>query len=47
MPADINQNHHLLFTLYHVSCQKKPQEVQSSVETPVGYTVRSPGIQFA
>lgn len=39
MPADIKQNHHLFFTLYHVSCQKKPQEVQSSVETPVGYTV--------
>lgn len=38
MPAHIKQNHHLLFTLYHVSCQKKPQEVQTSVETPVGYT---------
>lgn len=40
LPADIQQNHHLLFTLYHVSCQKKPQEVQNSVESPVGYTVR-------
>lgn len=39
MPADLKQNHHLLFTLYHVSCQKKPQEVQTSVETPVGYSV--------
>lgn len=39
LPADIQQNHHLLFTLYHVSCQKKPQEVQTSVESPVGYTV--------
>lgn len=40
LPADIQQNHHLLFTLYHVSCQKKPQEVQTSVESPVGYTVK-------
>lgn len=39
LPADLQQNHHLLFTLYHVSCQKKPQEVQTSVESAVGYTV--------
>lgn len=39
LPADIQQNHHLLFTLYHVQCQKKPQEIQTSVESPVGYTV--------
>lgn len=39
MPPNLRQNHHLLFTLYHVSCQKKPQEVQTSVEMPVGYTV--------
>ncbi|XP_037960753.1 dedicator of cytokinesis protein 7 [Teleopsis dalmanni] len=38
LPANIKQNHHLFFTLYHVSCQKKPQEVQASVESPVGYT---------
>lgn len=42
MPAELKQNHHLFFTLYHVSCQKKPQEVQTSVETPVGYTVSAP-----
>lgn len=39
LPADLGQNHHVLFTLYHVSCQKKPLEVQASVETPVGFTV--------
>lgn len=39
LPANLMQNHHILFTLYHVSCQKKPQEVQSTVETPVGFTV--------
>lgn len=38
LPANLNQSHHLLFTLFHVSCQKKPQEIQTSVETPVGYT---------
>lgn len=39
LPADLKQNHHILFTLYHVSCQKKPQEIQNTVETPVGFTV--------
>ncbi|BFF96110.1 dedicator of cytokinesis protein 6 [Drosophila madeirensis] len=38
LPASIKQNHHLLFTIYHVSCQKKPQDLQPSVETPIGYT---------
>ncbi|EDW80222.1 uncharacterized protein Dwil_GK21076 [Drosophila willistoni] len=42
LPAAIKQNHHLFFTIYHVSCQKKPQhhEMQqpAAVETPVGYT---------
>ncbi|XP_030380516.1 dedicator of cytokinesis protein 6 isoform X2 [Scaptodrosophila lebanonensis] len=37
LPPSI-KNHHLLFTIYHVSCQKKPHELQASVETPVGYT---------
>lgn len=47
MPADLKQNHHLLFTLYHVSCQKKPQEIQTAVETPVGYTVtKTPAQMF-
>lgn len=39
LPADLRQNHHILFTLYHVSCQKKPQEIQNSVESTVGFTV--------
>lgn len=39
LPADLRLNHHILFTLFHVSCQKKPLEVQTSVETPVGFTV--------
>ncbi|KAL5279484.1 DOCK6 family protein [Megaselia abdita] len=38
IPANLKENHHLLFTLYHVSCQKKPQEVQTSIESIVGYT---------
>ncbi|KAG4065416.1 hypothetical protein HA402_002814 [Bradysia odoriphaga] len=37
MPADLKQNHHILFTLYHVSCQKK-QEQNAAIETPVGFT---------
>lgn len=39
LPANLKQNHHIFFTIYHVSCQKKPQEIQTSVETPIGYTV--------
>lgn len=38
MPASIKQNHHLFFTIYHVSCQKKPHELQLPIETPIGYT---------
>ncbi|XP_055593172.1 dedicator of cytokinesis protein 7 [Uranotaenia lowii] len=38
LPANLKQNHHILFTLFHVSCQKKPQEIQPTIESPVGYT---------
>lgn len=38
LPAALSDNHHLLFTFYHISCQRKVE--QSSVDTPVGYTVR-------
>lgn len=40
LPAALGDNHHLLFTLYHISCQKKQQE-QNVVDSPVGYTVRN------
>lgn len=40
LPGNLKQNHHLLFTIFHISCQKKPQEAQAPIETPVGYTVR-------
>ncbi|KAJ8913567.1 hypothetical protein NQ315_017118 [Exocentrus adspersus] len=36
LPAALGDNHHLLFTFYHVSCQRKIE--QSTVDTPVGYT---------
>ncbi|XP_041854158.1 dedicator of cytokinesis protein 7-like isoform X2 [Melanotaenia boesemani] len=35
IPANLTDNHHLLFTFYHISCQTK-QNI--SLETPVGYT---------
>lgn len=38
LPANLKQSHHILFTVFHVSCQKKPQEIQSAIETPIGYT---------
>ena len=37
LPASLKDNHHLLFTFYHISCQKKVEQI--SVDTPVGYTV--------
>ncbi len=37
IPANLTDNHHLLFTFYHISCQPK-QNIP--LETPVGYTVR-------
>ncbi|XP_060799164.1 dedicator of cytokinesis protein 7-like [Neoarius graeffei] len=35
IPANLTDNHHLLFTFYHISCQPKQN---TSLETPVGYT---------
>lgn len=37
LPAELRQNHHILFTIFHISCQKKELEPKS-VETPIGYT---------
>lgn len=37
LPANLGDQHHLLFTFYHISCQRKVE--QTTVETPVGYTV--------
>jgi hypothetical protein len=37
LPANLGDQHHLLFTFYHISCQHKVE--QTTVETPVGYTV--------
>lgn len=37
LPASLADNHHILFTFYHISCQRKQE--QTVVDTPVGYTV--------
>lgn len=39
LPACVTENHHLLFTIYHVSCQPRPG---AALETPVGFTVSCP-----
>lgn len=39
LPACVTENHYLLFTFYHVSCQPRPG---TALETPVGFTVSSP-----
>ena len=36
LPARLTNNHHLLFTFYHVSCQRKQE--MTPIETPIGYT---------
>ncbi|XP_064293051.1 dedicator of cytokinesis protein 7 isoform X3 [Plodia interpunctella] len=40
LPADLGDQHHLLFTFLHVSCQRKPvaPEHEKHVETIVGYS---------
>ncbi|CAG9567548.1 unnamed protein product [Danaus chrysippus] len=40
LPADLGDQHHLLFTFLHVSCQRKPvaPELEKSVETVLGYS---------
>ncbi|XP_077118084.1 dedicator of cytokinesis protein 6 isoform X5 [Ranitomeya variabilis] len=35
IPGNLTENHHLLFTFYHVSCR---QNQTTSLETPAGYT---------
>ena len=42
LPAHLTDQHHLLFTFYHISCSpgKKPEE-KGPVETPIGYTVHT------
>ncbi|XP_070481578.1 dedicator of cytokinesis protein 6 isoform X7 [Equus przewalskii] len=35
LPACVTDNHHLLFTFYHISCQPRPG---TALETPVGFT---------
>ena len=35
LPARLGDDHHLLFTFYHISCQRKEM---TPTETPIGYT---------
>ena len=36
MPARLGDHHHLLFTFYHISCQRKVE--MAPLETPIGYS---------
>lgn len=41
LPADLNEQHHLLFTFYHISCKgksEKESEKSGAAETPIGYS---------
>jgi hypothetical protein len=39
LPAHLTEQHHLLFTFYHVSCSVKKGDDHSPTELPIGYTV--------
>lgn len=36
LPANLTQNHHILFTIFHISCRS--DKGTDSIETPVGWT---------
>ncbi len=36
LPARLSDSHHLLFTFFHISCQRK--DTTQPIETPIGYT---------
>lgn len=36
LPAKLHEGHHLLFTIYHISCQRKVE--MTPIETVIGYT---------
>uniref|UniRef100_A0A0N5ALW0 Dedicator of cytokinesis protein 6 n=1 Tax=Syphacia muris TaxID=451379 RepID=A0A0N5ALW0_9BILA len=35
IPVDLNDDHHLLFTFYHISCKQK---VNDEIDSPIGYS---------
>ncbi|CRL07174.1 CLUMA_CG020162, isoform A [Clunio marinus] len=37
LPPNLNQNHHILFTVFHVSC-RADKAVQHATETPIGWS---------
>ncbi|XP_075527914.1 dedicator of cytokinesis isoform X1 [Dermacentor variabilis] len=37
LPAKLTDRHHLFFTFYHISCQRKVEQT-TPTETPIGYT---------
>ncbi|KAL3252390.1 hypothetical protein MRX96_017703 [Rhipicephalus microplus] len=37
LPAKLSDRHHLFFTFYHISCQRKVEQTMPT-ETPIGYT---------
>ena len=38
LPSNLRDNHHLLFTFYHITCKDKGGGAAEKVATPVGYT---------
>ncbi|CAB4004072.1 Hypothetical predicted protein, partial [Paramuricea clavata] len=38
LPAHLTEQHHLLFTFYHISCSVKKGDDHSPAELPIGYT---------
>lgn len=38
LPARLGDGHHLLFTIYHISCQRRVDLPVGPIETVIGYT---------
>ena len=39
LPSNLKNQHNILFTFYHISCQGQRKDHATSAEIPVGYTV--------
>lgn len=44
LPSNLKNQHNILFTFYHISCQGQRKDHATSAEIPVGYTVSNEAV---
>ena len=44
LPSNLKNQHNILFTFYHISCQGQRKDHATSAEIPVGYTVSNKAV---